>query len=153
MRRCLFIIYSISHMKILCIKLSLLSLVLLSFFSCRESRFDGRDFLPGGVYRGRMADGRMLFVVRDADSLRVAGYGFLYEEGDAEVIPVGFSVDSAGVVSLEGQKPSGLRMRRAWGGRWVLAVSRGNEAGWRKQQVRLDYFYGLDDGDRYALAY
>lgn len=140
-------------MKILCIKLSLLSLVLLSFFSCRESRFDGRDFLPGGVYRGRMVDGRMLFVVRDADSLRVAGYGFLYEEGEAEVVPVGFSVDSAGVVSLEGQKLSGLRMRRAWGGRWVLAVPRGNEAGWRKQQVRLDYFYGLDDGDRYALAY
>ena len=56
-------------MRIFLIKLSLLSLVLPVFFSCREARFDGSGFRPGGVYRGRLADGRTLFAVRSADSL------------------------------------------------------------------------------------
>ena len=142
-------------MRIFLIKLSLLSLVLPVFFSCREARFDGSGFRPGGVYRGRLADGRTLFAVRSADSLRVSGYGFVYD-GGAEVAPVGFSVDSTGAVALRaeaGQRLQGLRMRRMWGGRWVLAVPRGNGAGWGKQRVRLEFFYALDDGSRYALPY
>lgn len=130
-------------------------LMMLAAYSCRNGQVDNREFPLNGVFKGRLSDGRTLFVVRSADSLSVSGYAFLYD-GTAVVSPVSFKVDSTGVLRFGQESDSlmpDLKLRRTLGGRLRLTVPHKNVVGWERQKIRLEYFYTLDDGSRYVIPY